>query len=140
MIKFEVKLIRIGMNFDYKKYKEKLFDFQYEKMPVVTWHGFVFFPISEKIFINVGAGIKNIRRVYTHTGLNFMASMDYFLCKPFRLSTEIQYGRVGGADVFYFSPEIGIIFKRIETGISFNFHNFSGETIKGCELKTTLWY
>jgi hypothetical protein len=94
---------------------------------------------SERVMCRIGLGTNWLTDSHaTDFGFNFNYTLDFFPCKPWVLSAELDAGTLGSTDLWHFRTTAGILWQRTETFLGFDYLDIgqvhSGSLVGGVRL------
>ncbi len=95
----------------------------------------------EHMLWRIGAGINWFdSRSVSDAGLNATVKVDYFPVQPIILSGEVDYGRVGDAEMFHGSVSVGVILNRFEVFSGYDYRKIGPVKLEGPLFGLRVWW
>ncbi len=95
----------------------------------------------EHMLWRIGAGINWFdSRSMSDAGLNATVKVDYFPVQPIILSGEVDYGRVGDAEMFHGSVSVGVILNRFEVFSGYDYRKIGPIKLEGPLFGLRVWW
>ena len=89
----------------------------------------------------IGAGINWFdSRTVSDGGINLTTRLDIFPVKPLVMTGEVDYGWVGGAEMFHGSLSAGFMWDRVELFTGYDFRKIGGVELEGPMFGVRLWW
>ena len=76
----------------------------------------------------------------TDFGGNFTIVHDYFFRRPFELSTEIDWGKVGSAERFHGRSTVGVLWRNVEGYSGFDYVDLGGVPLRSAVFGVRVWF
>ncbi len=133
--------IRLGLDtsFDYRR--ESLAPGTHDSL----WTGdanVVFrFAQSEKLMMRSGLGVNWLSDQYgSEFGFNFTYGGDWFPREPWIVSAEIDWGRLGRAELFHGRGTVGLNFRHFEVYTGYDFYHVGRAELSSLVSGVRFWY
>jgi len=96
---------------------------------------------SENMHWRVGIGFNWLKDVVaTDYGINFTLGMDWFPAKPIVVSTEVDWGTVGTAEMFHGRVTTGVLLERVEVFGGYDYRTIGSVPLHGPVVGMGLWF
>jgi len=99
------------------------------------------FAQSEHIAMRSGVGLAwlNDQRE-THYGFNFTYGLDYYPCKPWIFSADIDCGTLAGRSLFHGRATAGIIIRHAEVYVGYDYYDVGDVGLNGLMAGLGFWF
>lgn len=131
---------RLGLDADYRHLAEPMESQEDDKLDIYTFNGLIHFARSENINFAASFGYKTIQGDNIKGGFNVGYKIDWFPVKPLHLGIEGEYAWIGADGVWRVTPFVGVLWENFELSGAYDYYDFSGETIKAFELRTSIYF
>ena len=99
------------------------------------------FAQSQKLMMRSGLGVNWLSDQYgSDFGFNFTYGGDWFPTEPWVLSAEIDWGRLGRAELFHGRGTIGLNFRHWEIFTGYDFYHVGRAEVSGLVSGVRFWY
>jgi len=99
------------------------------------------FAQNEHIAMRSGLGISWLDdRQETNYGFNFTYGLDFFPCKPWILSADIDWGTLGGRSLFHGRATAGVIVGHAEVYVGYDYYDVGDVALNGLVAGVGFWF
>ena len=99
------------------------------------------FAQSERLVMRSGVGINWLIDEHdAEAGFNFTYGGDLFPVKPLVISSEIDWGTLGDAEVFQWRGTVGAVWDHIEVYAGYRYYELEGVALDGLILGLRTWF
>jgi hypothetical protein len=99
------------------------------------------FAQSQKLMMRTGLGVNWLSDQYgSDFGFNFTYGGDWFPREPWVMSAEIDWGRLGRAELFHGRGTIGLNFRHWEVFTGYDFYHVGRAELSGLVSGVRFWY
>jgi hypothetical protein len=99
------------------------------------------FAQSERLMMRTGLGFNWLAdAVGSDFGFNFTYGGDFFPAKPWIMSAEIDWGRLGRAALFHARATAGVSFRAIEVYTGYDYYDVGDAQLGGFVSGARFWY
>lgn len=96
---------------------------------------------SERVVMRSGVGVNwLVDENDADVGFNFTYGGDVFPVKPLVLSSEIDWGSLGDAEVFQWRGTVGAVWDHIEVYAGYRYYELEGVPLDGVIIGLRTWY
>jgi hypothetical protein len=99
------------------------------------------FAQSERVVLRSGVGINWLLDEHdADVGFNFTYGGDFFPVEPLVISSEIDWGTLGNAEVFGWRGTVGAAFDHVEIYAGYRYYELEGVALDGVILGLRTWF
>lgn len=96
---------------------------------------------SERLVMRSGVGINWLIDEHdAEAGFNFTYGGDLFPVKPLVISSEIDWGTLGDAEVFQWRGTVGAVFDHVEVYAGYRYYELEGVALDGLIIGLRTWF
>ncbi|HBO44142.1 MAG TPA: hypothetical protein DD670_09465 [Planctomycetaceae bacterium] len=132
---------RWGLDTEMNFFEERLGDRGRDDLWMGDFNVVYRFAQSERSEWRAGIGFNWLDDpIDTDFGFNFTYGFDFFPVKPFVLSTELDWGTLGSAEAFHFRTTVGVLIRRAEAYIGYEYRDVDRFHFDGLIAGVRLWF
>lgn len=99
------------------------------------------FAQNEHIAMRSGVGVCWLDdQQETNYGFNFTYGLDFFPCKPWILSADIDWGTLGGRSLFHGRATAGVIVGHAEVYVGYDYYDVGDVALNGLVAGVGFWF
>jgi hypothetical protein len=132
---------RMGFDTSFDRREEQLGSLAEDELWTGDMNFLVRFAQNELIQMRAGLGANWLADDSdTDWGFNFTYGGDVMPLRPFILSAEIDWGRLGHAELFHGRATVGVEYRHVELYTGFDYFDVGETQIHGWVAGTRLWF
>ncbi len=96
---------------------------------------------TEHTILRVGVGFNWLDdRFDTNFGYNFTAGIDWFPVQPYVISSTLDWGSLGGSELFHFRTTAGVIVNRFEFYTGYEYYDIGNTQLNALVGGVRVWF
>jgi hypothetical protein len=132
---------RIGFDTSFDRREEELSSTAEDELWTGDMNLLIRFAQNELIQVRAGVGANWLADdTGDDWGFNFTYGGDVMPLRPFILSGEIDWGRLGEAGLFHGRGTVGVEYRHVEVYTGYDYFDVGGTQIHGWVAGTRLWF